>query len=246
MPGQYPEVPIFRSEVRTLASTITGQTYRLDVWLPPHYDDASRTFPIIYLLDSNMLFGAAVNLALPLTWGPDLPEMLIVGIGYDMLSYDAWAERRIEEMLTHADRFLQFIETELIPFVEANYRADPADRLLTGHSLGGHLVWYALFNRPGLFRRYCASDPGVVDVIVAAEKRFAETGAGLPAKVVLLVARQPGDDVPKEIPFVEGLLARNYGGLDLKLLVMDGENHGTIIPLLMTKGWPAVFAESRS
>ena len=34
---------------------------------------------------------------------------------------------------------------QLIPFIEASYRANPANRVLSGHSLSGELVLYALY-----------------------------------------------------------------------------------------------------
>jgi predicted alpha/beta superfamily hydrolase len=42
-------------------------------------------------------------------------------------------------------KFLAFLKSELIPLIEANYRADPARRILGGHSFGGLFTLYAMF-----------------------------------------------------------------------------------------------------
>ena len=60
--------------------------------------------------------------------------------------------------------YLQFIRTELIPFIEANVGGDPARRALLGHSHGGSFIYYALFaEAPGShpFSAYLASDSSI-------------------------------------------------------------------------------------
>ena len=59
-----------------------------------------------------------------------------------------------------ADKFLQFIETELMPEVEKRYRTQPF-RVLAGHSLGGLFAVHALSTRPGLFNAYVAVSPSL-------------------------------------------------------------------------------------
>jgi len=55
------------------------------------------------------------------------------------------------------DKFLNFIETELIPKFEANYQI--TRRILFGHSFAGGFAIYSLINKPGLFDQYIASSP---------------------------------------------------------------------------------------
>jgi len=59
-----------------------------------------------------------------------------------------------------ASKFLDFVEKELVPFVEAKYRAAPF-RLFAGHSLGGLLALEALVERPGLFGAAIAASPAL-------------------------------------------------------------------------------------
>ena len=44
------------SQVLKINSSITGQEYVLHIQLPQHYSDTSKTFPVVYLLDSQWDF----------------------------------------------------------------------------------------------------------------------------------------------------------------------------------------------
>lgn len=58
---------------------------------------------------------------------------------------------------------LEFLREELIPFIEANYRADrdPSPRALTGSSFGGLFTLIALFTEPAPCGGYVAASPAV-------------------------------------------------------------------------------------
>jgi predicted alpha/beta superfamily hydrolase len=58
----------------------------------------------------------------------------------------------------HADRFLEFLEKELIPWTEAKYRTAPL-RILAGHSAGGNFALHAMRVRPALFQTIIAASP---------------------------------------------------------------------------------------
>jgi hypothetical protein len=59
-----------------------------------------------------------------------------------------------------ADKFLDFMQTELMPEIEKRYRTEPY-RIIVGHSLGGLLVVHALFARPELFQACIVSSPSL-------------------------------------------------------------------------------------
>ena len=58
------------------------------------------------------------------------------------------------------NNFLDFIEKELIPYIEKNYPAT-SYKTFVGHSYGGIAVLNALFERPQLFNNYIAIDPSL-------------------------------------------------------------------------------------
>src|SRR5580658_2896837 len=59
-----------------------------------------------------------------------------------------------------ADKFLDFIQTELVPEIEKRYATHPY-RIFAGHSLGGLFAIHALINRPELFNACIATSPSL-------------------------------------------------------------------------------------
>jgi predicted alpha/beta superfamily hydrolase len=59
-----------------------------------------------------------------------------------------------------ADKFLDFMQTELMPEIEKRYRTEPY-RIIVGHSLGGLFAVHALFARPELFQAGIVSSPSL-------------------------------------------------------------------------------------
>lgn len=57
-----------------------------------------------------------------------------------------------------ADKFLAFIETELLPYLSAKYKLSN-NRVLSGFSAGGSFVLYTLHTKPELFNGYFAFSP---------------------------------------------------------------------------------------
>ncbi len=60
-----------------------------------------------------------------------------------------------------APTLLEALRTEVMPLVEDEFAADPDQRVLYGHSLGGLVTLYALFEHRDLFRGYVATSPSL-------------------------------------------------------------------------------------
>jgi predicted alpha/beta superfamily hydrolase len=97
-----------------------------------------------------------------------MPEMVLVGISN---AKHRTRDLTISKITTNygmpyneengeAINFLKFIEEELIPYVESQYRVTNYKTLI-GHSYGGLFTIYALLNRPNLFSNYIAIDPSL-------------------------------------------------------------------------------------
>jgi predicted alpha/beta superfamily hydrolase len=80
--------------------------------------------------------------------------------------------------------FLDFLEHELMPFIDHTYRTKPSDGGLLGHSMGGEFALYALEQRPGLFQRIVAAGPAMPqDSVIFTDARRALSS--LPASIRL-------------------------------------------------------------
>ena len=121
------------------------------------------------------------------TFCNELPDAIIVGIGYpngETLTekhsqvcqrrlrdftptrdegLEVWhrSEFPIDELILSggADHFLAFIKTQVLPLIEAHYRADASQRYLLGHSLGGLFALHTVFSDPTLFQGYVIASP---------------------------------------------------------------------------------------
>lgn len=94
--------------------------------------------------------------------------------------------------------------------IEAEYRAEPADRTLMGHSWGGLFALYALYAQPNLFHRCIA---GVADLphdqgyLLRAEAAFAQQHRAFPVNLYVAFAEEElnDDNLPFVTPFAETL-----------------------------------------
>ena len=229
---------LHNTETRTLHSEIVGETYSLSVWLPPSYTSASQSYPVVYMLDPDLTFGIAANMTDLLSFAGEIPEVILVGIGYPE---DFMMGRTRDYAPTPqpdwpgsggADAFLAFFKTELIPFVEATYRTDSDERTLWGYSLGGLFVLYTLFNEPELFQRYIAGSPYAGwdnRFIFDLERKFYTRQKSLPVRLVITVGTEEDSFMPGYRSDIEAfrtvLKKRNYAGLALTTHLLGDETH---------------------
>ncbi len=79
--------------------------------------------------------------------------------------------------------FMEFLRQELIPLIETDYRSDPTDRTLLGHSMGATFALYTLFHYPDLFQRCVAAS---FDPVLDDEQAFAKNNKSLPVRLHLV------------------------------------------------------------
>ena len=152
MDKRYSPVTIPNTELRSLSSLHVDQEYLIHVALPHDYDESGLDYPVVYVLDANTVFGIFTETSRLLGFLNELPDMIIVGIGYpendiQTLSLrmrdftptrdDAFALKWFEEISKTlsvplefkgtggASDFLHFIRHELMPFISFNYRVGP-------------------------------------------------------------------------------------------------------------------------
>ena len=78
-----------------------------------------------------------------------MPEVIVVGVTNTDRTRDLSPSRDPNFPTSGgADRFLDFFEKELVPFVESGYRTAPF-RIFAGHSAGGLFALHAMRARPG-------------------------------------------------------------------------------------------------
>jgi len=235
-PGLPPPVAIAGTQLLKLTSKlIPDQEYALQVHLPRRYSDSTRTFPVVYVLDGQWDFALVQALYGQQYYDGFVPDLIIVGITWGGTDPDVeWLRARDftpspSDALAQAggaDRFLEVLNWEIIPFVESTYRTSPADRTLMGSSFGGLFVLHAMFRDTQHFGRYIATSPALAwngREILREEQSYADSSRRLPARLFMALGEY--EDVEGFERFVAILRSRTYDGLELDARVLENTGH---------------------
>jgi predicted alpha/beta superfamily hydrolase len=143
----------------TIKSTAVGEDRTILVRVPANYERSQTRYPVIYMLDAHPpQNGMMAGMVEQQVWGGVMSDAIIVGIQNTNRTRDLTPTPGERADGGGAEKFLRFIETEVIPFVDKNFRTEPY-RAIAGHSLGGLFVVYALMERPDAFNAYIAASP---------------------------------------------------------------------------------------
>jgi len=249
---------ILGSELHTIKSKHTGKPYRITVGLPDeYYDKPNKKWPIVYLVDGNWQFGMITDMVRTMAFCETTTDAIVVGIGYPIkgkrkrvnneLSRRAFdltpvIDKDVEKMhfeMTKlktstggADKFINFIQHELMPYVNKKYRVSPRKRILAGHSFGGLFAAYTLFENPKLFTHYLVCSPSLwyhENLMFEREENFSKRHKQLKANVFLSAGEMeefPGSNMASNTLRLAALLkSRNYKGLNIVQKFFNGENH---------------------
>ena len=160
--------------IDSLYSNILDEPRNIRVHLPKsmrRLSSEKTKYPVLYVLDAKINFDAVIGMInqLNVSGVMIIPEMIVVGIDNtnrtrDLLPTHVDIDVRTGDSIPFAsggnDKFLNFIEEELIPHIEKKYPA-ASHRTFIGHSFGGLSVINALITKPHLFSNYVAIDPSL-------------------------------------------------------------------------------------
>lgn len=167
--------PIIIGSIENIYSKVLKENRKIFVHLPqtaPDEFDAKPKYPVVYVLDGEVLFQQTVAVTENLSGGGgnfNFPKMIVVGITSTDRTRDFTPTRSTDgtvmpsfllETSGGGENFNSFLEKELIPYIESKYPASP-HRTLIGHSLGGLTAIDNLVNRKRLFNGYAAIDPSL-------------------------------------------------------------------------------------
>jgi predicted alpha/beta superfamily hydrolase len=252
----YPPHTIPGSELRVLPVNAAGRHYQLSVGLPASYaKETARRYPVVYVTDGYWDFEKLDAIRGALVFDKVAPEFIIVGLGYagENLDYGrlrAWELSPVplgdDPNTGHAAEFLATIEAEIIPFVEREYRADPAHRVLAGASLGGLFTLYAMYSKPDLFSAWVAVTPAVAlndGWLLGYEQKFAQAGGQLRGRLFASMGENESPGYLSAIlRYNSRIASRKYPELAYQFRIIDGERHAGMQLESYTRGLRFVLA----
>lgn len=256
--------PFPKTLVHTLQAKTNGQEYRLFVSLPASYNESDTArYPVLYLLDGNPFFAMLQAMQHFYVTGAELPEMILVGIGYPVKNvlesmpyrtrdYTPTRDTAFESMIDKdlklpvptksggADAFLKTLKREVFPFIESHYKTS-GDKGLAGHSFGALFGAYVLFHEPAVFNRYLLSSvsiPWDQNEMLQEEQRFYKAGnRSLPARVFISVGSNEENGMqPLMHQLVASMCSHAYKGLVIKEQVFTNETHTSVVATAFNQG----------
>ncbi|WP_158870202.1 alpha/beta hydrolase [Maribellus comscasis] len=148
--------PICIGEKMIFDSKILKQEREIFIKIPENYENIDLEFPVHYVLDGEIIFNSYSAIAELKAQNDEIPEAIIVGIPNIDRGYDLNPK-------ANGVNFLDFMTTELIPYIDNRYRTNE-NRVLVGYSMAGNFVVYTLLTGQELFNIFLSGSPYRLDM----------------------------------------------------------------------------------
>lgn len=147
----------------SIQSITNGANYSIKVALPENYDAANHKYATLYVLDGEENFTFVTENCKKLSADYSTSNVLVVSIGYGNDRALDYTPTIVNESGGGSEKFMAFIENELIPKMESDFGADTLrkSRIILGHSYGGLFVAYAFAKHNNVFGNYIMLSPSL-------------------------------------------------------------------------------------
>lgn len=261
------------TQVWTVPDPVSGRDYEVFVSLPASYETSpERRYPVVYVTDADYAFPIIRQIARRVNLeGPVIEEFILVGLSYSRGDSGVVSRNRDytptpngpssakASLHGQGPAYQTYLKNQAIPFIENRFRADPARRVLLGHSYGGLLGAQVLFSDPTLFHSYILGSPSFwfdKGHMMRVEADYARSHRDLPADVFMYIGAYevPGPsprntdnaDMVGDVRAMEQKLkSRGYPGLQVRSTVLEDEDHLTVAPVGFTRALMAVLPARR-
>lgn len=231
-------------EIVTLHSNILNEDRKLLIYAP---EKSEKRYQVIYVLDADNHFNQMVEYSKYLSRQDvyAIPPLIVVGITNTDRNRDLTPSHSILDYFGKADtsgkspyknsggneQFFQFIQKELLPYVNSNYKTLPYS-IFAGHSFGALTVINCLINHPDLFNAYIAASPSFwwdqKFLLKVADKKL-KTTTVLPKTLFFSDGNEGASSDPQfhtdVLKFDSLLKKQNIKGLDFKYTGYPNESH---------------------
>ena len=247
------DITIGKQEV--IHSQILNEDRTIWIGLPDGYSETNH-YPVFYLLDGPGHFQHTTGSAKFLQNNQRAPGVIVVGISNTDRTRDL-TPPAITDNLTDedgipfdytqaggADKFLSFIETELMPHIDSAYST--ADyKILIGHSLGGLFAVHAMLVEPDLFDGYIVISPSLwfdqQSFLPKAEEVLREN-EDLKSSFYMTMGNEGGEMLGGAMKLA-ALMEEHADNMHWKFQPMPQESHGTVPYRSTYDGMEFIFSD---
>ena len=241
-----------------------GRDYALWVALPAGYAaHPQKRYPVVYVTDALYSFPLVRSVRnLVGQQGVNIEDFILVGLppqegltSKQSRSRDYTPSDPVRtpagyysDDVTYggAAHYRDFLADHALPLIDARYRTDPARRVFAGHSYGALLGAYVLTTQPDMFGTYILSSPSLwFDQGLLPRMQDAAVMPSQPIRVLLSVGGyetvkpgprySTGNDMLRQAADFAGQLQRSGRKLQVENIVIDGEDHLTVYPRVITR-----------
>jgi len=236
-----------------IKSEVLGEERVILIRTPPGYERNGQRYPVLYLTDGDAHLGHTSGTIEFLSRNGRMPEMIVVAITNtdrtrDLTPTNASMPRPDGTEIKFptsggADKFLKFIETELIPKIEKDYRTQPY-RVFAGHSFGGLFAIHSFLTRPESFNAYIAVSPSMHwdnHLLSRKAEEFFKDRMELNRTLFLTLANE-GGAMREGFDRFKGVLGKiKPKGFEWDSMLMEDEDHGSVVMRSHYHGLRKVF-----
>lgn len=258
--------------VRQFHSDKVGIDYKLYVGLPRDYDSGKADYPLLIVLDADTTFAVMHKLTYFLADHEELRPLILVGVAYPGVDeekygpthklnrtrdytptkvFDGGYGKEFQRHSGGADKFLDFVSFELLPFLSKSYRIKPDDRAIMGYSYSGLLSTYAMLKRKDLFQRFLVISPSLwydKHMILSLERKYLAANSDLRARAFFSVGGlETAHDGQKEMvgdlkSFVANLQRKKFPHFRSQLWIVPDETHHSVFPAAAMRGLRWIYS----
>ena len=226
--------------VKTFHSNALNEERVLNIYLPEGYDpNVAETYPTVYVLDgsANEDFPHIAGLVQFMNMYNLTPKSIVVGIAnvnrYRDFTFPSKHEDDIKANPANGGslKFLDFIESEVQPFIKKNYKTN-GHKTIIGQSLGGLLATEILMKKAHLFNDYIIVSPSLWwnhQTLVDGAADYFKANMDLKKCVYVSLGKEHPVMHKVADKLVDAIKASNNNNIELYYVPILEEDHATIL-----------------
>ena len=241
-----------------IKSTILDEKRTCLISLPDSYYDASgvdKRYPIIIVLDGYTHFKTAAGIVHFMSSDRIRNNLMRESIIIAIENVDRERDFTLAKIKTKRPNtmgggrdFLNFIEQELISYIDENYRTAP-HRTLVGHSLGGLLTLNSYMDTNSIFNAYISIDPSIWwNEEIMKKKVDSISSISLNKKLYIATANQGEGSYARNKKRHDDLYAllkkKSKKALQVEIKYFEKENHRSVPLIALYEGFKYIHQEN--
>lgn len=214
-------------------SEVLNEKTKITVKLPLSYtNNKNKTYPVFYMLDDGINTELVDSMIRRLHISNGANEHIVIGVNSTNRLRDFAPTVNMDPRGPvgeggGADKFLDYIESELMPHINKAYRTNNHN-VVAGHSIAGLFVVHAFHSRPNLFQAHLAFSPAVwwgARETASAAKNYVLKGTSNGGYLYMNIGSEGGEMREVYDGLTQVILRHRSSDLMLSLDEFDNESH---------------------